>query len=70
MTSTLCGTGQGKNYMLSDVGGWGVASVLDFQSLFFFIKENWICATTRNHAESNINMLLTRNLPIDFDARQ
>ena len=67
MTSTLCGIGQGKR------GGWGGggARVLDVQSLFFFIKENWICATTRQHAESNINILLTRrNLPIDVDARQ
>ena len=33
--------------MLSDVGGvGGVASVLDVQSLFFFIKENRICAMT------------------------
>ena len=31
----------------------------------FFIKENWICAMIRHHAESNINILLTRNLPID-----
>ena len=37
--------------MLLDVGGEGVASVLDFQSLIFFIKENWIFAMTRHHAE-------------------
>ena len=42
----------------------------DVQSLFFFIKENWICAMTRHHAESNINILLTRNLPIDSGVRQ
>ena len=35
--------------MLSDLGGGGLASALDVQS--FFIKENWICAMTRNHAE-------------------
>ena len=40
--------------MLLDVGGGGLASVLDVQSLFFFIKENWICVMTRHHAESNI----------------
>ena len=37
---------------------------------FFFIKENWICAMTRYHAESNINIILTRNLPIDSGVRQ
>ena len=37
--------------------------------LILFIKENWICAMTRRHAESNINMLLTRNL-IDSDIKQ
>ena len=56
--------------MLSDVGGWGVASVLDVQSLFFFIEEKWICAMTRDRADSNINILLTRNFPIDSDVRQ
>ena len=41
-----------------------------FWTIFiFFIKENWICAMTRHHAESNINILLTRNLPIDSDVR-
>ena len=50
--------------------GGGLVSVLDAQSLFFFLKENWICATTRHHAEPNINMLLTRNLPFDSDVRQ
>ena len=34
----------------------------------FFIKENWICAMTRHHAELNIIILLTRNVP--FDRRQ
>ena len=29
---------------------WWVASFLDF-ILIFFIKENWICAMTRYHAE-------------------
>ena len=55
--------------MLPDVGGGGLTSVLDVQSLFFFIKENWICATTRHHAEPN-NILLTRNLPFESDVRQ
>ena len=36
----------------------------------FFVKENWICAMTRHQSESNINILLTRNLPFDSDVRQ
>ena len=48
------GGGVGKNEML--------ANVLDVQSLFFFIKESWIWAMTRHHAD---NILLTRNLPFD-----
>ena len=36
----------------------------------FFTKENWICTMTRLHAETNINILLTRNLPFDSDVRQ
>ena len=53
--------------MLSDVGGAGLTGRPIFT---FFIKENWICAVTRLHAEPNINMLLTRNLPSDSDVRQ
>ena len=34
--------------------GWG-ASTLHVQSLFFN-KENWICALTKHHPESNINI--------------
>ena len=56
--------------MLSDVERLGVASVLDVQSLFFFIEENWICAMTRHRADSNINILLTRNFPFDSDVRK
>ena len=48
----------------------GLANVLDVQSLLFFIKENWIYAMTRHHAEPNINILLTRNLPFDYDVRK
>ena len=33
------GGGYVKNEMLLDVGGEGVASVLDFQSLFFLLKK-------------------------------
>ena len=53
--------------MLSDVEGGGIASVLDVQSFFFFIKENWICAMIRHRANK---ILLTRNLPFDPHVRQ
>ena len=33
----------------------------------FFIKENWICAMTRHHAEPNTNILLTRTLTWDSE---
>ena len=33
-------------------------------------KENWICPMARHHAEANINILLTRNLPFDSGVRQ
>ena len=57
--------------MLSDVGGGWLVIVLDMQSLFYFFKkENWICAMTRNHAEPNIKILLARNLPFGCDVRQ
>ena len=40
MTSTLKGRGEGgKNEMLSEVGGGGLASVLDVQSSFFLLKK-------------------------------
>ena len=39
-------------------------------NLYFFIKGNWICSMTRHNAESNINILLTRNIPIDSGVRQ
>ena len=50
------GRGQGKNEMLSDVEGLGLASVLDVQSLFFLFLFYFL--------------LLTRNLPFDSDVRQ
>ena len=56
--------------MLLDVGGGELAKVLDVQCFFFFIKEDWICAITSHHVESNINILLTTNLPFDSDIRQ
>ena len=52
--------------MLLDVGGGVLTSVLDVQSLFF-IKEIWICAMSKHHAN---NILLTGNLPFDSDDRQ
>ena len=67
MTSTLRGIGA-KMRCYRTQGGWWLVSVLDVQSLFFFIKENWICTMTRHHAEPN-NILLTRNLPFDSDVR-
>ena len=36
-------------------------------SLYYFYKENWLCAMTRHHTESNINILLTRNLGQNSD---
>ena len=45
--------------------GWGVSECSGRHFFLFFIKENWICAMTRYHAEPNINILLTRNLPFD-----
>ena len=55
--------------MLSDIGGEGgwLASVLDTESYFLFIQENWICTMTRHHAN---NILLARNLPFDSEVRQ
>ena len=46
-------------------GVWGVSKCSGRPIFIFFIKENWICAMTRYHADSNINILLTKNLPID-----
>ena len=37
--------------------------------VFFSIKENWNGAMSRYHVEPN-NILLTRNLPFDYDVRQ
>ena len=73
MMSTLRvvgGGGQGKNEMLSDVVGWGVRECSGRPVFFFFIKEYWISAMARHHAEPHINALLTRNLPFDSDVRQ
>ena len=57
--------------MLSDVmvglGGGGRAKGLERPIFIIFIKDNWIYAMTRHHAN---NILLTRNLPFDSDVRQ
>ena len=38
-------------------------SVSSGHPIFIFsIKENWICAMTRHHAEPSTNILLTKNL--------
>ena len=74
MTSTLRGMGgETVRQEWADVigrRGWGLVSVLDLQSLFSFIRENWICAMTRHHAEPNINISLTKKFPFDYDVRQ
>ena len=56
--------------MVSDVGGWGFSECSGRPIFVFFIKENGICAMTRYHAEPNISMLLTRNLPFGSGVRQ
>ena len=55
--------------MLSAVGG-GVSESSGRPVFTSFIKKNWICATTIHHAEPNINISLTRNLPFDSEVRQ
>ena len=58
--------------MLSGLGGGGGkgSEYFGHPIFIFFIKDNWICAINRHHAESNINiLLLVRNLPIDSDVR-
>ena len=47
-------------------GGMGTVSECSGHSIFFFMKESWICVMTR-HAEPNIDILWTRNLPFDSD---
>ena len=56
------GGGKEKNEIWSDVGEWEV-SECSGRPIFFFIniKEKWVCAMSRHHAEPNINILLTRN---------
>ena len=63
MMSTLRGVGEGWGWRErgSECSGRPI--------LIFFIKENWICGMSRHNAQPNINMLLTRNLPFDYDVR-
>ena len=68
-------TSTGKNEVLSDVGGGGLASVLDVQSLFFLLKKIEF-APWPDIMHNNIiyywhnNILLARNLLFDSDVRQ
>ena len=71
MTSTFRGRegwGKAKMRCYRTLGGGG--SECSGRPTFFFITENWICPITRYLAESNINISLIRNLPIDSDVRQ
>ena len=79
MTSTLKGGGgQGKAKMRCYwmqrggvcMGGGGGVSECSGRVIFFLSKENCICAISRHHAESNINMLLTKNPLIDSGVTQ
>ena len=64
--------------MLLDAEGWcvygrgrgGGVSECSGRVIFFLSKENCICAISRHHAESNINMLLTKNPLIDSGVTQ
>ena len=49
---------------------WGVSECFRRPVFIFIIKENWICAMTRHHAESKINILLARYFPFDSDVKQ
>ena len=50
--------------------GWVVSECAGCPNFIFFIRENCICAMTRHHVEPNINILLTRNFPLDSYVRQ
>ena len=57
--------------MLPEVGRGVRGSECSVCRIFIFLmKENWIYASTRHHAEWNIDILLTRNLPIASDIRE
>ena len=56
--------------MLSNVGGWGCERVFWRSNTYFFSKKIGFCAMTWQHAEPNTKILLTGNLPFDYDVRQ
>ena len=67
MTSTWSKGGEGRGLRQK----WGGDEQMFWTfNIYFFTKENWICAMTRHKAEPNINILLTRNLPFDSFWRQ
>ena len=55
-------------FFTSQTTAYGVVRVLEVQ--FFSLKKIWICTMIRHHAEQNIDLLLTRNLPFDSKSRQ
>ena len=70
MTSIFRGWGLRQKRDVIGRREWGVSECSGRPIFNFFIRENWICAMTRHHAVSNINILLIRNHPIDFGVRQ
>ena len=70
MTSTLRRVGRLKAnircYWTQEVG----VSECSGRPIFFFIKENWIYAMTRHHAEPKHEYIMARNLPFNSDVRQ
>ena len=78
MTSTLRGGGVGvpglggavrQKWDVIGCRGWEVSELSGRPIFIFFIKENWIYAMARHHAELNINILLTRHFPFDSYVR-
>ena len=71
MTSTLTGRwGVMQKWDVMGRTGRGGGGVSECSGRPIFIKENWISAMTRHHAEPSSNILLTRNLPFNSDVRQ
>ena len=74
----------GDTHMASTLNGvWEEAKMRCYQTyqgrgqqvfwksnFFFSVEKNWICTMTRHHTESNVNILSTRNLPVDSGVRQ
>ena len=59
MTSTFRGGGglRQKQNVLGRRGGGCVSECSGRPIFIYFIKENWVCAMTRHHAEPNINII-------------